>query len=292
MNAQSTTNPILEGHEDLHRIAQRARALVLQASFSSKGGHIGGPLSAADILAALYFRIMNIRPSDPKWDQRDRFVLSKGHSSMALYAILALRGYFDVSELTTFGSMNSRLQGHPDMTKLPGVDMSSGSLGLGFAAAVGMALGSKLRSSSERVYVMLGDGECQEGIVWEGAQSAQKYQLDNLCAIVDLNGLQQYGWRGAPRSRLAPWTSEDLLGIFRAFGWAAKSVNGHDVAELLTAFEWARSVRGQPSVIVARTIKGKGVSFMEGQYGWHARVPTPDELSAALSELEESSAHA
>jgi transketolase len=272
---------------ELHAIAQRARALVIRASATSKGGHIGGPLSAADILTVLYFRVLNIRPEEPGWDERDRFVLSKGHSSLALYAILALRGYFDPSELSTFGAIDSRLQGHPDMTKLPGIDMSSGSLGLGFTAAVGMALGARLRRSAARVYVLLGDGECQEGAVWEGAYAARAYALDNLCAIVDLNGLQQFGWRGPTGSRLAPWTDSGLAGVFTAFGWAATCVDGHDMAALEQALDRAGSGEGRPSVVIARTVKGKGVSFMEGDFSWHARVPTEAELAAALAELGE-----
>jgi transketolase len=281
MSARHTLTELAE----LRDIAQRARALVIRASAASKGGHIGGPLSAAEILTVLYFRVMNIRPEEPDWDGRDRFVLSKGHSSLALYAILALRGYFDPSELSTFGAIGSRLQGHPDMTKLPGLDMSSGSLGLGFTAAVGMALGARLRQSPVRVYALLGDGECQEGSVWEGAYAARAYALDNLCAIVDLNGLQQFGWRGPAGSRLAPWTDSGLAEVFTAFGWAATSVDGHDMAALEQALGWARSVRGQPSVVIARTVKGKGVSFMEGDFSWHARVPTEAELAAALAEL-------
>src|SRR5579875_3118415 len=198
---------------ELDGIARRVRAMVIRGSATSKGGHIGGPLSAAEILTVLYFRTMNIRPEDPGWDERDRFVLSKGHSSLALYAVLALRGYFDPGELSTFGAIDSRLQGHPDMTKLPGIDMSSGSLGLGFTAAVGMALGAKLRHSPVRVYALLGDGECQEGAVWEGAYAARAYALDNLCVIVDLNGLQQFGWRGANGSRLPPWTDSGLAEV-------------------------------------------------------------------------------
>lgn len=272
---------------ELYRITRHARALVVRASARAKGGHIGGPFSAMEILAALYFRVMNIRPEEPGWNERDRFVLSKGHSSLALYAILALRGYFDEAELSTFGTINSRLQGHPDMTKLPGIDMSSGSLGLGFTAGVGMALGAKLRGSSERIYSMLGDGECQEGAVWEGAHLARRYRLDNLCAIVDLNGLQQYGWRGDSHTRLAPWSATELIEVFSAFGWAAKLVDGHDISALEQSFAWARSVRDRPSVLVARTVKGKGVSFMEGDHSWHSRVPTDTELAAALSELGE-----
>jgi transketolase len=273
--------------QHIYDIARRARALVVRASAASKGGHIGGPLSAAEILAVLYFRVLRIRPAEPTWDERDRFILSKGHSSLALYAILALRGYFEPSEVMTFGSINSRLQGHPDMTKLPGIDMSSGSLGLGFTAAVGMAIGARLRGTPERIYVMLGDGECQEGSVWEGAHVARRYHLDNLCAIVDLNGLQQYGWRGTGDSRMAPWTAAELENIFSAFGWEVTTVDGHDVTALEQAFTNVRMNKGRPSVIIAKTVKGKGVTFMEGQFGWHARVPTAEELAAALSELGE-----
>ncbi|MGD0038908.1 MAG: transketolase [Isosphaeraceae bacterium] len=271
---------------DIHKIAQRARAMVVQTAALSGGGHIGGPLSAADILAVLYFHVMNVRPSEPTWEQRDRFVLSKGHSSLALYAILSLRGYFEPSEMSTFGAVDSRLQGHPDMTKLPGIDMSTGSLGLGFTAAVGMALGAQRRGSRERIYVMLGDGECQEGAVWEGAHIAQRYKLDNLCAVLDCNGLQQYGWPGASGSREAPWAGRMLEGVFEAFGWATKVVDGHDVEALEEAFAWAETTKGRPAVVIAKTVKGKGVKFMEGDFTWHSRVPTEGELAAALSELE------
>ncbi len=270
---------------DLQATARRVRALVIRASAASKGGHIGGPLSAAEILTVLYFRILNIRPEEPAWPQRDRFVLSKGHSSLGLYAVLALRGYFAEDELATFGAVGSRLQGHPDMTKLPGIDMSSGSLGLGFSAAVGMALGARLRGSAERVYALLGDGECQEGAVWEAAYAARAYGLDNICAIVDLNGLQQYGWSGPGGSRRAPWTDTGLTEVFAAFGWETAVVDGHDVGALEKAFRWAQSIEGRPSVVIARTVKGKGVSFMEGDFRWHAGPPTDAELAAALAEL-------
>jgi transketolase len=277
-----------EGTRTLEQIARQVRREVLKAVAKAKAGHIGGPLSAADILTALYFSVLNVRPEEPTWPERDRFVLSKGHSSIALYAVLALRGYFPVAELSTFDEIGSRLQGHPDMKALPGLDMSSGALGLGFSAAIGIALGAKLAHDRFRTFVMLGDGECNEGIVWEGAHVAQRYGLDNLVAIVDKNQLQQFNWRGdGPYGRRAPYTDAELRQRWAAFGWSVSEVDGHDVEAVVAALRSAREGVGQPAVIIAHTVKGKGVSFMENNFRWHSKVPTEEELAAALAELAE-----
>jgi transketolase len=280
------TQTIAKGPEELADIARRARIHILDAVAHAKGGHVGGPYSAADMLAALYFDILNIRPDEPDWPERDRFVLSKGHSSIALYTMLALRGYFPVEELRTFDAINSRLQGHPDMTITPGIDMSSGSLGLGFSGALGMALGAKAQGKDFMTYVMLGDGECNEGVVWEGAHVGARYGLDNLIAIIDHNKLQQFGWRGETvAERITPYTDNQLADRWRAFGWHVLEVDGHDIAAFLTAMDDAKAVVGSPVAVVAHTIKGKGVSYMEGDYTWHSKVPTDEQFAIAMHEL-------
>jgi len=272
----------------LHEIARKIRVECLRAVAHASGGHLGGPLSAAEILAVLYFREMDIRPSQPEWPERDRFVLSKGHSSIALYAALALRGYFPLGELATYDALNSRLQGHPDMTKLPGLDMSTGSLGVGLSAAVGLALGAKRLGWPSRVYVLVGDGECQEGEVWEAADVAHRYGLGNLLAIVDANGLGQFGPPGKiAGERASPWEDRALSRRWSACGWRVLHANGHDPASLLSRLREARRDTRGPTVLIARTIKGKGVSFMENRWYWHSRVPTPDELRQGLLELGE-----
>jgi transketolase len=272
----------------LREIARQIRVESLRAVAHAAGGHLGGPLSAADILAALYFREMNIRPSEPSWPERDRFVLSKGHSSIALYAALALRGYFPLSELATYDALNSRLQGHPDMTKLPGIDMSTGSLGVGLSAAVGLALGALRLGWPSRVYVLVGDGECQEGEVWEAADVARRYRLSNLLVIVDANGLGQFGPPGKiAGERSGPWEDGDLARRWSACGWRVLHADGHDPASLLSRLRGARRAARGPTVLIATTIKGKGVSFMENHWYWHSRVPTADELREALLELGE-----
>lgn len=281
-----TTTGLGPNAAELEEAAARIRRAVVRTVAHAKGGHLGGPLSAADVLAALYFRVLDIRPDDPTWVDRDRFVLSKGHSSVALYATLALRGYFPLEELATFDALDSRLQGHPDMTVLPGLDMSTGSLGLGLSAALGMALGARLARRPFTTFVMVGDGECNEGIVWEAAHLAARYRLDNLVAIVDKNDLQQYCWH-EPGSevRQAPYSDDQLRDRWAAFGWSVTEVDGHDVAAVVDALEAARRHEGDPSVVIAHTIKGKGVSFMEGNFRWHSRVPTDDEFALALAEL-------
>ena len=281
-----TQTPYQYSAADIADIARQARIHILKAVAHAKGGHVGGPYSAAEMLAALYFRVLNIRPEEPDWPDRDRFVLSKGHSSIALYAILAMRGYFPVEELLTFDSIDSRLQGHPDMTVTPGVDMSSGSLGLGFAGALGMALGARAVQKKFMTYVMLGDGECNEGIVWEGAHVANRYGLDNLIAIVDHNKLQQFGWRGETTSeRISPYTGSQLADRWKAFGWHVLEVDGHDVQAFLDTIDQARAAKGSPIAVIAHTIKGKGVSYMEGDYTWHSKVPTEEEFAIAMEEL-------
>lgn len=273
---------------DLEQLAREARRHIVRVIAHAEGGHLGGPLSAIDMLIALYFRVLQVRPEEPDWPHRDRFVLSKGHSSIALYTALALRGFFPVEELMTFDAIDSRLQGHPDMTVTPGVDMSSGSLGLGFAGAVGIALGARHTGATFRTYVMLGDGECNEGVVWEGAHVAQRYSLDNLIAIIDHNKLQQFGWHGdSVHHRLPPYTGDELAERWKAFGWRVLEMDGHDMADILATLDDASEPRGAPVAVIAHTVKGKGVSFMEGDFSWHSRVPTADELRQALIELGE-----
>jgi transketolase len=279
------------GIAELKATAQQVRQVILTAIAHAEGGHLGGPLSATDILTALYFDVLNIRPDQPDWPDRDRFILSKGHSSIALYAVMALRGYFPLAEVGSFDAIDSRLQGHPDMTALPGLDMSSGSLGLGLAAGIGIALGAKLARRDFTTYVMVGDGECNEGVVWEGAHVAERYALDNLVVIVDQNGLQQFGWpTEQPGRRHPPYFGDQLRNRWTAFGWAVSEVDGHDIAAVVSVLEQARGVRGRPAAVIARTVKGKGVSFMEGDFRWHSRVPSADELASALGELTENAA--
>jgi transketolase len=272
---------------ELQELARQARVAIVKAIYHAGGGHLGGPFSATDMLTALYWRVMNIRPDDPLWEDRDRFILSKGHSSIALYAVLALRGYFPVEELDTFDAIDSRLQGHPDMTALPGIDMSSGSLGLGFSGAVGIALGARPAGRDFTTYVMLGDGECNEGIVWEGAHIASRYRLDNLIAIVDHNKLQQFGWRGDSAShRIPPYTGTELVDRWTAFGWQVSEVDGHDIGAFLEVMESVQDADG-PVAIIAHTVKGKGVSYMENAFEWHSKVPSDEQLAIALTELGE-----
>ena len=277
---------------DLEDLARRGRLLVIETVARSGAGHVGGPLSAMDLLVALYFRVLRIRPDEPGWPERDRFILSKGHSAIGLYVAMALRGYFPVDELATFDTADSRLQGHPDMTRLPGLEASTGSLGQGLAVGLGIALGARMRGLDFQTYVMLGDGETQEGEVWESAAVAAKYRLGNLTAIVDCNGLQQYGWplasgeehRGDRRDPLA---GTDLRAVFEGFGWRVSEIDGHDFEAIFAACKAARTAAGggRPTVILARTIKGRGLSFTEGRFDWHSRVATADEVAAARLEL-------
>ncbi len=271
-------------------IAERGneiRAHMLRTVHRAGAGHIGGVLSSADILATLYFSVLRIDPERPHWSDRDRFILSKGHCAIGLYAARALRGYFPIEELRTFDAIGSRLQGHPDMTKLPGLDMSTGSLGQGLSPGVGMALGARLLGKDFRTWVMLGDGEIQEGQIWEAAFSASRYALSNLIAILDHNGLQQFGWAtesgyGA-QTRRAP--DDAPAAKWRAFGWNVIECDGHDVADLLSACKRACSSRDMPTIVIASTVKGKGISFMERDYTWHSKPIGDDDLRRALEEL-------
>ncbi len=287
-NDTSLAGPDVAELEDL---ARQARAHIVRTIAGAHGGHLGGPLSATDMLVALYYRILDIRPEEPEWPDRDRFVLSKGHSSVALYTVMAMRGFFPIAELATFDAIDSRLQGHPDMSILPGIDMSSGSLGLGFSGAVGIALGARAAGKDFTTYVMLGDGECNEGVVWEGAHVSERYGLDNLVAIVDHNKLQQFGWHGDTVDvRLPPYTGSQLVDRWSAFGWEVFEMDGHSIPDILTTLEAAGERRGRPTAVIAHTVKGKGVSYMENDYKWHSRVPTPEELEIALRELGEAPA--
>lgn len=277
--------------EELDRLAAQVRADCVRTVHHAQAGHLGGPLSCADILVALYFRVLDIRPDEPDWAERDRFIMSKGHSSIALYATLAARGYFPRQELLTFDAIDSRLQGHPDMTRLPGLDMSTGSLGQGLSPGLGMALGAKLLGQDWHTWVLLGDGECQEGQIWEAAFVAARYKLDNLTAILDFNRLQQYGWRGETiKHRTPPWDPDPSVmeAKWRAFGWHTIHVDGHNLPQILGACSQAQAHKDQPTIIIASTVKGKGVSFMSEAYEWHAKVPTPEELEQALGELGQS----
>ena len=274
--------------DHLREMARRIRVEVVRAVNHARAGHLGGPLSAADLLAALYFHELRLRPDEPAWPDRDRFVLSKGHSSIALYAAMALRGYFPVEELLTFDGAHSRLQGHPDMTRLPGLDMSTGSLGMGISAAMGMALGARLAGRDVRAWVMLGDGECQEGEVWEAAMAAPRHALDNLVVIVDHNRLQQYGWPGeGPDGRIPPQVPGELAAKWAAFGWRVIELDGHDMAAILDAFARAKEGDGRPVALIASTVKGKGVSYMEGHWYWHTRPFKPEEYAIAMRDLGE-----
>ena len=264
----------------LRRAAARLRLDVLEEVFSAQSGHPGGALSSAEIFTWLYNKELNLDPAQPRWSDRDRFVLSKGHSSPGLYAALARRGFFDPALLPTFRKSGSILQGHPDMKKIPGVDMTSGSLGQGVSAACGMALAAKLDGASWRVYTLLGDGEMEEGQVWEAAMFAAHKKLDNMCWIVDSNGLQIDG------------RVEDVAGPspldkkFEGFGFHVLKVDGHDFDALEAAFAAARAEKGRPTVILASTVKGKGVSFMEDQAGWHGKAPNAEQYAQAKQELE------
>ena len=263
----------------LTETARRVRAGILRGVYHAASGHPGGSLSAADILTYLYFEEMRVRPDDPKWEDRDRFVLSKGHSAPALYAVLALRGFFPEEELDTLRQADARLQGHPDMKGTPGVDMSTGSLGLGISAACGMALSGKYRKKDYRVYTILGDGECEEGQVWEAAMFAAHYALDNLTAVVDCNGLQI---DGRVQEVMNPMPFDEK---FRAFGWNVVTCDAHNFDEIANAFAAARACKGKPTVILAKSVKGKGVSYMENQCGWHGKAPNADEFTTAMAEL-------
>ncbi len=260
--------------------AAKARLLGVTMVYEAASGHPGGSLSCMDVLTALYFDEMNVDPKNPKWQDRDRFVMSKGHCSPALYPVLALRGFFPVEELHMFRRIDGHMSGHVEMKYVPGVDMSTGSLGQGISTAVGMALGAKLKGQSYRVYSILGDGEVAEGQVWEAMMAAAKYKLDNLCAIVDVNGLQIDG------RTCDVMPTEPLDKKFESFGAHVITIDGHDFDAIKAAFAEARTVKGQPTVILAKTIKGKGVSYMENNAGWHGKAPNAEQYAQAKAELE------
>ncbi|SEQ32025.1 transketolase [Lachnospiraceae bacterium NE2001] len=269
-----------ERKAELKKQANEVRKGIVTAVHSAKSGHPGGSLSAADILTYLYFEEMNIDPQDPKKADRDRLVLSKGHIAPALYSVLSHRGYFPTSDLTTLRHTGSYLQGHPDMKHIPGVDMSSGSLGQGLSAAVGMALNAKLDGSDYRVYAVCGDGEIQEGQIWEASMFAASRNLDNLTVIVDNNNLQI---DGSIDQVCSPYPIDEK---FAAFGFHVINIDGHNFDEIEAAFNEAKATKGQPTAIIAKTTKGKGVSFMENQCGWHGKAPNDEEFEQALKDLE------
>lgn len=269
----------IENIEELKQKAKEIRKGIIEAVYNGKSGHPGGSLSIADIMTVLYFYEMNINTENPKDKNRDRLVLSKGHCAPALYSTLAQKGFFNVEELQTLRNIESRLQGHPDMKKIPGVDMTTGSLGQGLSAANGMAIAGKLDNKDYRVYCILGDGEIEEGQIWEAAMASNKYKLDNLCVIVDNNNLQIDG------------TIEEVMSSypidekFKSFGFQIININGHDIEEIIKAFDVARNIKDKPTCIIAKTIKGKGVSFMENQVGWHGKAPNEEQYIQAINEL-------
>lgn len=265
---------------DLRLMAAKGRLLAVDAVHEAASGHPGGSLSCMDMLAALYFNEMNVRPEEPRWEDRDRFVLSKGHCAPALYAVLALRGFFPVEDMKLLRSIKAHFSGHPDMRYVPGVDMSTGSLGQGLSAAVGMAMAAKLKGKTNRVYAICGDGELAEGQIWEAAMAAAKWKLDDLCVFVDVNGLQIDG----RTADVMP--TEPLDKKFEAFNWNVIKINGHDVDAILSALSAARDNKGAPTVILAATVKGKGVSFMENEAGWHGKAPNDEQFAIAKAELE------
>ncbi|MGB9716114.1 MAG: transketolase [Thermodesulfovibrionales bacterium] len=272
------------GERDINLLEKQARLVrieILKMLSIAGSGHTGGSLSAADIVTVLYFSKMRHRPQEPTWRERDRFILSKGHAAPLLYAVLAMTGYFDISILKTLRRFGSPLQGHPCSRLLPGVEISTGSLGQGLSVSNGIALGLKLDKLNSRVYCLLGDGEIQEGQVWEAAMTAAHYRLDNLCAIVDLNGLQIDG----PVSQVK--AIEPVSSKWLAFGWNVIEINGHNIQEILRSLDEAEKVKGKPTIIIAHTIKGKGVSFFEGKVEYHGIAPTQEELKKALRELGE-----
>lgn len=265
--------------KELEKIANNVRIGIIEAVHSAKSGHPGGSLSIADILTVLYFNQMNIDETKPQDKSRDRLVLSKGHCAPALYSTLAERGFFEKEQLKTLRNINGNLQGHPDMNKIPGVDMTTGSLGQGLSVANGMAMASKMGGEGIRVYCICGDGEIEEGQIWEAAMSSSHYKLDNLCLIVDNNNLQIDG------------NVDKVMNIYpideklKSFGFEVVTVDGHNIQELINAFSYAKKVKGKPTAIIVNTIKGKGVSFMENQAGWHGKAPNDEEYAVAMKEL-------
>ena len=266
--------------KELTKKAVEIRKGIIEAVYHAQSGHPGGSLSIADILTVLYFHEMKIKPEKPKWEERDRLVLSKGHCSPALYSCLANRGYFPVEDLKTFRKIDSYLQGHPDKNKVPGVDMTTGSLGQGLSAANGMAIAGKMDKKDYRVYCILGDGEIEEGQIWEAAMTSSKYKLDNLCIIVDNNNLQI---DGTIEEVMSPYPIDEK---FRSFGFEIIKIDGHDIEEIIKAFDVARNIKEKPTCIIAKTIKGKGISYMENQVGWHGKAPNEEQYKEAITELE------
>ncbi len=265
--------------DSLKKIAAQVRLDIVDATHAASSGHPGGSLSITDILTYLYYVEMNIDPKNPTWEDRDRFVLSKGHTAPALYGVLAEKGFFHREELLKLRQVDSFLQGHPDMKGTPGVDMTSGSLGLGFSAACGMALAAKIKGKSYRTYAVVGDGESEEGQIWEAAMFAAHYKLDNLCVVFDWNGLQIDG----PVTEVMNPTPHDKK--LEAFGFHVISIDGHDFDAIDAAFKKARTVKGKPTAIIAKTVKGKGVSFMENQVGWHGSAPNDEQHAQAVAEI-------
>lgn len=265
--------------KSLEKTAAEIRCGIIKAIHNAGSGHPGGSLSAADIVTALYFDEMNVDPENPKMKGRDKFILSKGHAGPVQYSALAVKGYFPMEDFMTLRKLGSKFQGHPDMHKVPGIEMSTGSLGQGISAAGGMAMANKLDGDPGRIYVLLGDGEIQEGIVWEALMSAAHNKLDNMVAILDHNGLQIDG-KNEDVMTVAP-----VVEKFQAFGWNVIQIDGHDFGQILDAFKQARECKGKPTMIVAETIKGKGVSFMENNPGWHGKAPDEEQTKQALAEL-------
>lgn len=265
--------------EFLKEKAKIIRRHIIRMTGAAGSGHPGGSLSAADIITYLYFKELRVDPENPAWPNRDRFILSKGHAAPVLYAVLAERGFFPIEELIKLRKIDSPLQGHPDMKKVKGVEMSTGSLGTGFSTSIGMALAARMDNKDNRIFVMLGDGEIQEGQVWEAAMAAAHYKLDNLIAILDYNGLQI---DGPVTDVMSP---EPLPDKWRAFGWEVIEIDGHDFNSIERAIKTAKEIKGRPTMIIAKTIKGKGVSFMENQAGWHGSAPNQEQVEQALQEL-------
>lgn len=277
---KAQTFPLSASIEEMTAVAKQLRRHIISMIAKAGSGHPGGSLSAVEILTALYFKVMRHKPLDPRWTDRDRFVLSKGHAAPVLYSVLAQCGYFPVDWLWTLRQMESYLQGHPDCNLTPGVETSTGALGQGLSFAIGIALAGRLDSKDYRVHALLGDGECDEGQVWEAAMSAAHFKVDNLVVIVDNNQIQLDNWTRNVMN------IEPLNEKWRAFGWHVIEVNGHDLKQLIDAFEQAKLVKGQPTVVIAHTVKGKGVSFMENNVDFHGRAPNASEVEIALKELE------
>jgi len=284
IKAEVFSSPAVEAKplsiEEMTAIAKKLRRHIISMIGKAGSGHPGGSLSAVEIVTVLYFNLLRHNPEDPHWPDRDRFILSKGHAAPLLYAALAECGYFPVDELITLRQLDSRLQGHTDRTVTPGVEMSAGALGQGLSFGIGVALAGRLNSQQYKVYVLLGDGECDEGQVWEAAMAAAHFKVDNLVAIVDNNGQQIDGWNRNVMN-LAPFSEK-----WQSFGWYVIEVDGHDLSQLMEAFDRAKLVKGQPVVIIAHTVKGKGVSFMENNPDFHGKAPNAGEVQIALKELE------